>query len=37
MMIKDYKLLTELQHIHMEQIISNYEKVRCLLNISDYF
>ena len=29
MMIKDYKLLTELQPIHMEQMILKYVKVRC--------
>ena len=29
MMIKDDKLLTELQHIHMEQVLSKYVKVKC--------
>ena len=29
MMVKDYKLLTELQHIHMEQMLLKYVKVRC--------
>ena len=29
MMIKDYKLLTELQRIHMEQILLKCLKVRC--------
>ena len=26
---KDYKLLIELQHIHMEQILLKYAKLRC--------
>ena len=29
MMKKDCKLLTELQHIHMEQMLLKYVKVRC--------
>ena len=29
MMIKDCKRLTELQHVHMEQMILKYVKVRC--------
>ena len=29
MMIKDYRLLIELQHIHMEQMLLKYVKVRC--------
>ena len=29
MMIKDYKLLTDLQHMHMEQMLLKYVKVRC--------
>ena len=28
-MIKDYKLLIELEHIHMEQMLLKYVKVRC--------
>ena len=32
---KGYKLLTELQHIHMEQMLLKYVKVRCLVNIND--
>ena len=37
MMIKNYKLLTELQDIHMEQMILKYVKVRYDVNINDYF
>ena len=37
MMIKNYKLLTELQDIHMEQMILKYVKVRYEVNINDYF
>ena len=29
MMIKDYKLLIKLEHIHMEQMPLKYVKVRC--------
>ena len=29
MMIKYYKLLTDLQHMHMEQMLLKYVKVRC--------
>ena len=29
MIIKDFKLLTELQHIHMEQMLLKYVKMRC--------
>ena len=29
MMIKDNKLLTELQHIHIGQMLLKYVKVRC--------
>ena len=29
MMMKDCKLLIELQHIHMEQMLLKYVKVRC--------
>ena len=37
MMIKNNKLLTELQDIHMEQMILKYVKVRYEVNINDYF
>ena len=37
MMIKNNKLLTELQDIHMEQMILKYVKVRYDVNINDYF
>ena len=37
MMIKNNKLLTELQAIHMEQMILKYVKVRYEVNINDYF
>ena len=37
MMIKDYKLLIKSQHIHMEQMLSKYAKVRCKVNINDKF
>ena len=37
MMIKNYKLLTELQDIHMEQMILKYVKVRYDVNINGYF
>ena len=33
--MKYYKLLTELQHIHMEQMFLKYVKVRCEVNIND--
>ena len=39
MMIKDYKVLIELLHIHMEQMILKYVKVRCwvnMINFDDY-
>ena len=29
MMIEDYKILIELQNIHMEQMLLKYVKVRC--------
>ena len=29
MMIKGYKLLIELEHMHMEQMVLKYVKVRC--------
>ena len=32
---KGCKLLIELQHIHMEQMLLKYVKVRCLVNIND--
>ena len=35
MMIKDYKLLIELEHIHMEQMPLKYVKVRYSVNIND--
>ena len=34
-MIKDYKLLAELQHINMEQMLLKYVKVSCQVNIND--
>ena len=37
MMIENNKLLTELQDIHMEQMILKYVKVRYEVNINDYF
>ena len=37
MMIKNNKLLTELQDIQMEQMILKYVKVRYEVNINDYF
>ena len=35
MMIRDYKHLIKLQHIRMEQMHSNYAKVRCEVKIND--
>ena len=35
MMIKYYKLLIELQHIHMKQMLLKYVKVRYQVNIND--
>ena len=34
-MIKDYELLTEMQHIHMEQMLLKYVKLRYQVNIND--
>ena len=35
MKIKDYKLLIELEHMHMEQMLLKYVKVRWKVNIID--
>ena len=35
MMIKDYKLSIELEHIHMEQMYLKYVKVIWKVNIND--
>ena len=34
-MIRDCKFLIKLQHIHMEQMLLKYVKVRCSVNIND--